>query len=283
MVMPRLIVRERHAFRFREADLKAVRTWQDVSGATCAYGYVGDGGNWMRWPGLVTFHVAADGTIDAFPERPVEPSTIVDLCRRTVEPIVLQSLGWETLHASAVCTPPGVFAICGERQAGKSTLAFALSRRGYRQYADDMLVLQVAPDGTRALDRPFGVRLRSEAASYFGFTPDGRHFQDVTEIDSRVDSGSTQPLAAVFVLRRTDTREPAVEPLRPAGALAAVLPHTYCFNPDENGRKRVLTNYLQITTTVPFYEVSFSTGLDRIDSVLNLVESVMNQPQVVNG
>jgi hypothetical protein len=233
----------------------------------------------MRWPGVVAFRFDSDGGLDAFPERPIDPSWIVDLCRRTVEPLALQSLGWETVHASAVCTASGVMAFCGERQAGKSTVAYALSRRGYQQYADDMVVLQVGSGEIRTLDRPFGVRLRSEPAAFFGFEPDGRHFQDVTPLTSDHENVSTRPIAALFVLRRIQAGDPEIERLEPGAALAAVTPHAYCFNPDGQGRKRLLRNYLHVATTVPVYELRFKAGLERLDSVLTHLEATIDQMQ----
>jgi hypothetical protein len=269
--MLRLIVRAPRADGFRDDELKSVRTWQDVSGTICARAYTGRGANWMRWPGVVVFRFDHGGTVDAFPERTVDPSWIVDLFRRTVEPLVLQTRGWETLHASAILASAGVVAFCGERQAGKSTLAYAFSRRGYEQFADDMIVIGAGAAEPRVLARPFGVRLRSEPAAFFGFEPDGRHFQDVTPLPSETEAVVTQPLRGICVLGRTPSGEPSIERCSPGDALAALVEQSYCFDP-QGDRTRLLKNYLHIAATVPVYAVRFADGLQHVESVLNALE-----------
>ncbi len=278
--MLRLAIHEPGVESFRESDSTRVRTWHDVFGVVCAHSYVNQTGNWLRWPGLVSFHCTENGTIEAFPDKPVAESVLRDLWRRTAEPLLLQALGWETLHASAVLTASGAFAFCGERQAGKSTLAYALSRRGYPQYADDTVVLQVESREIRALDRPFGVRLRSEPAAFFGFQPDRHHFQDVVPIPPGSERASTTPLAAICVLRQAPIAATAMNRMPPAAAMDAVVRNAHCFNPDEQGRKRLLKNYLRVTATVPVYELLFSTGLEHLGSVLECVEAAMNHTQM---
>src|SRR4029453_7921721 len=104
-------------------------------------------------------------------------------CRRPVVPIALQALGYETLHSSAVRFSSGVVGICGDRYAGKSTLAYSLARRGYAQHADDMLVLDVGKGDVRSIPLPFDVRLRSEASSFWGFQPRRSDNEAVASID----------------------------------------------------------------------------------------------------
>lgn len=280
--MLRLTIQEPGIDPFAGQDATPVRTWHDVSGAVCAHGYVGADTRWMSWPGFATFRFNGDGTLHAFPERPLDPSLIVDLARRTVEPLALQAMGFETLHASAVLTPAGCCAFCGERTTGKSTLAFALSRHGYAQQSDDMVVLQIERGTTRVLDRPFGVRLRPEAAAFFGFIPaNGRHFQDVATMESRpTPTLSTHPLAALFVLRRVASGEPHVERLQPGAAFRAVVANAFCFDPtDAAARRRMLQHYLHMTATAAVYELRFTPGLDRLGSILTCVEDAIRQMQ----
>jgi hypothetical protein len=276
--MLQLTIRTGSAEGFPLHGLTEVQTWTDLSGSVCAYGYVGPGADWIRWPGFVAFRFDQHGTFEAFPEGPADPRRILDLSRRVVEPLVLQALGWETLHASAVRTPAGIVAFCGERETGKSTIAYSLSRRGYPQHSDDSVVLQVTSRGITGLRLPFGVRLRREAASFFGFEADARQLQDVVPITAADgDRMSTEPLSALFVLRRVQDAEPVVERLTSAGALTALLAHAHCFNPKDAGsRRRLLENYLEMAAAVPVYELRFGAGLDRLPSVLACVERTVN-------
>jgi hypothetical protein len=262
---------------FHEPALKPVRTWQDVAGAVCAVGYVGRGAHWIRWPGTATFRIDAAGHLDAFPDPRVDLARVRDLCRRTVVPLALQALGYETLHASAVRFRPGLVGICGDRHAGKSTLAYGLARRGYEQHADDMLVLDVRPDEVRSIQLPFDVRLRPEASAFWGFEPRLPDNDAEPSIDLPGTAAvSAAPLAALFVLRRVDKGEPTAAPLPPATALTALLANGYWFDPtDADHRGRLVRHYLDITALVPVYELRFAPGLDRLDGVLDCIEAAV--------
>lgn len=259
---------------FNEDELSLVQEWRDLAGVVCARGYVGAGTHWIRWPGFASFRIDREGQVDAYPERSIDSARILDLFHRTIEPLALQALGWETLHASAVVMPRGLVGFCGECAAGKSTLAYGLSRGGYRQFADDSLVLHVSSQGLRALELPFSVRLRPQSAAHFDLTPDGQDPRQVAEVPVR-DAGrvSTEPLAALFVLSRITAGEPIVDQLTPSAAFRALLPHARCFDAkDPAVRRRVLEHYLALADLVPVYDLRFAAGLDRLPAVLACIE-----------
>ncbi len=266
-----LVIRPPTAFDPRA--LTEVHAWRDVSGVVCARGYVGNGQQWICWPGFAAFRFDACG-IEAFPARAIDPAHVTDLCRRSVEPLALQALGWEVLHASAVSTPAGLVAFCGECESGKSTLAYTLSRRGYRQFADDSLVMQVDEAGVRGLNLPFGIRLRKEAARFFGVVSDRERSSEVAPLVVQPhDEIATEPLSAILVVHRVEGTNPSVTRLSAGSAFVALLPHSRSFNPnDPVRRRRLLEAYLQVAATVAVYELRFSAGLDRIESLLDLVE-----------
>jgi len=268
-----LTIHDTSAAEFHEPALKRVRTWQDVNGVVCAVGYIGRGAHWICWPGAATFRISPNGHIDAFPDPRVDAATIRDLCRRTVVPIALQALGYETLHASAVRLSCGVAGLCGDRGAGKSTLAYSLSRRGHAQHADDMLVLDVGKNEVCTIQLPFDVRLRPEASVFWGFQPRGEENQAVASIDPpRAAPEAWVPLTALFVLRRGDQIEPSAVRLPAAAAWTALLANGYWFDPtDAEQRGRLVRHYLDVTALVPVYELRFAPGLDRLDSVLDCI------------
>jgi hypothetical protein len=265
---------------FHEPALTPVRTWQDVTGTVCAVGYVGRGAHWIQWPGMATFRIDPAGHLDAFPDPRVGAARIRDVCRRLVVPLALQALGYETLHASAVRVGAGLVGFCGDQEAGKSTLAYSLSRRGYEQHADDMLVLDVRQHDVRALHLPFDVRLRPEASAFWGFQP------CVNEAVASVDlpsAGGAAPatLAAVFVLRRVDAGIPLAAPLTPAAALTPLLVNGYWFDSTDTAqRERVVRHYLDIAALVPVYELRFAPGLDGLNAVLDCIEATITDSSV---
>jgi hypothetical protein len=280
--MLQLAIRDYGGVWFEHDGLVLVHEWHDVAGAVCAHGYVGDGSGWIHWPGVVAFRFGANGLVEAFPERLVDAAPIRDLFYRTVQPLILQALGWETLHASAVMTSAGVIAFCGDCESGKSTIAYSLSRRGHLQHADDSLVVMPESAGVRAVKLPFGVRLRPASASFLGFPADHRQLQDVIPIARHdLNRVSTDPLSALFVLSRVCAGEPSARRLAPSDAFKTLLPHARCFNAeDAAARRRSLNHYLEIVAAVPVYDLRFPSGLDRLSAVLDCIERSSGVPQV---
>lgn len=74
--------------------------------------------------------------------------------------IVAHWHGRESFHAGAFVADGGVWALLGEREAGKSSTLAWLALQGYEIFCDDVLILE----GTTALAGPRSVDLRAEAA-----------------------------------------------------------------------------------------------------------------------
>ena len=248
-----------------------VQTWRDVSGAVCAHGYAGPDCWAMELPGTGMFSLPrrsfSEGglTIHAFPTPEATRERVEDLYRRTVVPLFLQALGGETLHASAITTSRGAIAFCGERGAGKSTIAYGLAARGFEQHADDTLVLRVSEGSVTTEPLPFTPRLRPQSAAFF-------RSSDAPDT-APVVSSQSEPLSAVFILERDETlRHPQVKKLAPPQAFQALLAHAHCFEPDNpTERRRLLANYLDISTRVQVFEVAYAPGLEGLDRLLDLV------------
>jgi hypothetical protein len=250
-----------------------VQTWRDLSEAVCAQAYAGPGWWAMMLPRAGTFRLdlAAPHLIRVFVQPGGSPARLDDLYRRSVLPLLLQALGHETLHASAVKGSTGVLAFCGERRAGKSTVAYALARRGLAQHADDTLVLKVERAVT-TVPLPFSPRLRPPSARYFANAPGYPATSPV--------NGGPAHLAAIFILRPSDDAiEPEVIRLPPAHALQAVLAHAHCFDTESPAaRTRLMRNYLELSTQVPVLAVTYRPGLQRLEALLDAVLASAGEP-----
>ena len=77
--MLKLTIRPPGGSVFQTRGLTVVHHWRDLSGSVCAIGYVGANARWMRWPGFAAFRFDTSGWVDAFPEREVESSQILDV------------------------------------------------------------------------------------------------------------------------------------------------------------------------------------------------------------
>src|SRR5436853_3459621 len=107
-----------------------VEVWRDIHGTVSAYAEILGDEYWMHLPGLASFSFSPCGNeIAASVPGAVREDLVVDAYRRKVLPMALQVCGREVLHASAVRSAAGVTALCGVSEAGKSTIAYGLSRR----------------------------------------------------------------------------------------------------------------------------------------------------------
>ena len=246
--------------------------WLDPTGAAGAYASQRGSEYWIDVSNVAMFHYSAvTGQVvgvarDSIPEQQVRAS----YCR-IVLPSLLQALGYEMLHASAIRTQRGVVAFCGDSAAGKSTIATGLSRRGYPVWADDALVLEV---GARisAVALPFVVRLRQEPAEFFGLPGRG----DGSSYDLFGIEEDPVDLAAVCVLRRRAGSEggEVIGCHRGTAALTALLAHACAFNLEDLDRKRrMVTQYLAVAARVPVFEAVVQPGLERLSELLDQLEA----------
>jgi hypothetical protein len=232
----------------------------------------------MAWPYLATFRFGVDDpfiTAYARPDAPVD--VIWDVYRRTVLPMALQVLGWEALHASAIvatvkgASQPGIVAFSAVSETGKSTVAYALRRRGFPQWSDDGVVFRVEEHAS-ALPLPFAARLRPESCTMFGVDPAA--FAHVEENGA----GEQQyveplPITAICVLTRTaEGPSERIRAMEPAEAFPALLIHAHEFDPaNAERRARMMKTYLDLVAHVPVYEVAFLPDRNRMSHLLDVI------------
>lgn len=246
--------------------------WRDGQGLEYARAYLSDSASWIAWKNLATFAFAeGNAEVRAWPEPDVPADRVADVFQRVVQPIVLQALGCEALHASAVAGQDGVLAFCGIGHSGKSTVAYALGRRGYRQIADDALVLKVTPDRIAVRPLPFVASLRPASRLHFdklasaagaGRTPTS-------------NAGDLLRLKGVFILRQDAALSAPTGPdrLSPVQAFSALLTHAHCFDETSGGQtRRLAEDYLTIAAHVPVMTLIYPPRFAQIEWLLRLVE-----------
>lgn len=239
----------------------AVATWQDEHGRVFARAYGGPDLFDLIWTGIGRLTFARKSPLVTLRvERDVDHDTAADRFARFAQPIVLQALGYETLHASAVRTRDGVLAFCGVSGAGKSTLAYALGRRaGIDQVADDALVIV---DAARGLVQPLPFEPRLRPASR------------VLETGERTPSSASPAvhLAAVFMLDVEPGDPPVTQRVPAHEAFAALLTHAHCFDPrDRPAVERMVHHYLALAAIVPLFTLRYPRDLSRIDALCDAV------------
>lgn len=218
----------------------------------------------MHLPDVATFRLGTE--VVAFPLPPATPELVRDAFERSVLPMALQALGGEALHASGVLGPSGVVALCGESGTGKSTLAYALSARGYVLWADDAVAFEVTDAGVDTVALPFRINLRPDSAAVLG---DGR----VLESPERPPA----PLAVAVILRRGGARRVSVRRLAAGQAFAAALEQGYCYRPSDIERTAgMVSAYLDLVARVPVIEVRFEPEWDHFDALVDALDEIVS-------
>jgi hypothetical protein len=253
----------------------ATLVWVDYAGIPSAYFYRSEGDYWAYIPAVGAFRSGSDGQILALPNNGVPKGVVVDSYRRTIVPMTLQLLGRQVLHSSAVETRDGVIGFCADSQTGKSTIAFGLSRRGYRVCADDALAFETSGAGVQVFELPFSIRLRPASAEYFD-TP----VPTAPELgpDGRISVGEeVAPLAALCVLaRQPEGRRVELVRLDADAVIQRLLPHAYCFTLlDAELKRKTVEEYLRLAGHVPVYEVRFAAAIDELPGLLSEIERVL--------
>jgi hypothetical protein len=254
----------------------AATLWCDHQGTVGALSHTVAGKRWLHVLEVASFRLEpTHNRVLAVPCAGADPDTIFDEFERTVWPTLLQLKGCEVLHASAVRTAQGVVAFCAPSNTGKSTLAHALSERGYPLWVDDALAAEGRSEGVLSYPLASHVRLRPSSASYFGLPLE----QAVRgRVRRAVASGHKPlPLLAVYVLERA-TQLPngevmRVEPLPAPGALAELLKHALFFSQDTARKRQMIAQYAQLVNRVPVLRLRFRAGFDAFPSVLDALEA----------
>jgi len=250
-----------------------VEIWRDTTGAIYAYGERRGDECLMHVPGLASYSFTQHGDeVAATVAHGARAEVVLDAYRRRVLPMAVQVRGCEVLHASGVRSAGGVIGLCGVTQTGKSTVAFALSRRGYGLWCDDALAFEVSSGKPRAISLPFELRLRPPAIAVFGEPASDRAPEELN-----LPGSATAPFAGLFVLRRDEQSMPvSVRRLRFAPAFQAVLGHACWFTmQDTRDKRRVMDHYMDLIAETPVYDVSFRTGMEHLPRVLDAIESTL--------
>jgi hypothetical protein len=248
-------------------------------GGPFAYGWVDeDGDHWLEVASTAVFRFRPGSSeLVAIPHGSGVQASIVDAYQTSALPVAFQVSGCEALHASAVRMPAGVVAFCAYSGTGKSTVAYAMSRRGYALWADDAVVVDGSSgDPIVCHPIPFSLHLRAETRAFFEVGP----VLDPVRLEDGPGE-ETAPLAAVVLLERaaagSDCAGPAVERLSLAEALTGVLPHAHRFTLADPDRKRqTLLNYLDLAGRIPVFRARFRPGLPGLPDLLDRIEAAVH-------
>jgi hypothetical protein len=245
-----------------------VNEWRDDCGRVFARAFSSEEHYRIDWPGLGAF-VFRPGSRDVrvSPEPDARHEEISDTFDRLLQPVILQALGKQALHAAASVGPCGTIAFCGNAGSGKSTLGFAMRQAGYRQLADDALVLQLEQDRVGVCPLPFAPRLREASRLHFGYSDQN----PAPRVDVRP---ADLVLSAVFLLRQDDQIErPRLALLPQAQAFSALLAHAHCYDAqDPSHTKRLVESYLAMVSLVPVFALHYRPVLQQLPQLTEIIK-----------
>ena len=245
-----------------------VNEWRDDCGRVFARAFSSEEHYRIDWPGLGAF-VFRPGSRDVrvWPEADARHEEISDTFDRLLQPVILQALGKQALHAAASVGPTGTIAFCGNAGSGKSTLGFAMRQAGYRQLADDALVLQLEEDRVSVCPLPFAPRLRPASRLHFGYA--GQN--PAPRVDVRP---ADLVLSSIFLLRQDDQiGRPRLALLPQAQAFSAVLAHAYRYDAqDRSHTRRLVDSYLAMVSLVPVFALQYRPDLQQLPQLIEIIQ-----------
>jgi hypothetical protein len=248
---------------------REVCVWRDSDGGVFARAWASGTLRRIDWRDLGTFlFEPPTAIVRAWPAPASSAEAIEDTFARVLQPIILQAMGLQSLHGSAVLGRHGVLAFCGVGFSGKSTLAFALGRAGYRQIADDAVVLERQPDGIHVRRLPFAPGLRAASQRHF----DQPHSSTLGEA-----IGSVVPLRGIFILTQDEDAGEPLPPARipPVRAFSALLTHARCFDESDPVHiRRMVDDYLAVAEYVPVYSLCYPPRFLQLPALVDLVTRV---------
>lgn len=224
------------------------------------------------------YDISADGSTirwHAGP-RPAPEAIRADITGRVLA-TALHAAGRLCLHGSAVATSSdGSLAFVAPKYHGKSTLALALTRAGYRLMTDDVIPVDPGPPA-RAIPGVHQVKLWDDTAELFDVrrgtrAPGDKHLVHGLPEESLMFEPA--PLSVVYLLSpltgEQTMREPARRvPLPDVTAALALVRHA-ALGSMLGGAQAALIfeRAATLASTVPVYRLETVAGLERLDDVV---------------
>jgi hypothetical protein len=186
------------------------------------------------------------------------------------------------LHASAIEVDGRALVFCGPGRFGKTTLATAFLRTGYRVLSEDLVCVRQTPGGPAVVPGPAMLRVRPDVAERLGPIEGTR---EVLRDDERVHlvmedtlrgNGDPLPLHGILILKRglPEITLYRIEPERFLPELFSVS-----FNlPSDAERSRSFAGVVDLAGSVPLWLLDRPLEFATLDEVVDRVVSSCLSP-----
>jgi hypothetical protein len=177
------------------------------------------------------------------------------------------------LHAAAVEIGEGAVVLAAPRKHGKTTLALAFHRRGYRVLSEDLACCRLAPVPA-VLPGPALMRVRPDV--YDGHAPAGMHVVALrpdrvylaTDEDRR-GSAAPVPIIAVVFLREASHRI-AIAPTTPSTAITDLWALSFRL-PSHVGSAQKFNQLTRLADALPIWNLYRPLRLDALEATVERV------------
>lgn len=181
-----------------------------------------------------------------------------------------------SVHAAAVQVGDGALLVGAPSGFGKSTLAAAFWRQGYRVLSDDLSCIRAGDDGPRVVPGPALMRLRPDMAERLGVTamPGAHVTADRVRMrppDALVGDCSPVPLHGV-VLIGPEADEPSMERIPAAEAIPELWQLRFSL-PAAEDQAACFTGLAALADAVPVWRLSRPLTVASLPRVAEFVAS----------
>lgn len=234
------------------------------------------GDAYIYWPDIALFRILGGYSVIISPSLGVKESVLRLYILGPVLAILLHQRGHLVLHASSVAIDGSAVAFAARSGGGKSTVAAAISARGYPLLADDITAV-------RSTDLPLIVspgfprlKLWPDSATALGWDTEAmpRVHPDFNKHDYAVKNSfhcAPLPLKQVYLVSEGPKQE--IEHISRQEALIELIRHTY--------RVRLLhhvwpsshvEDYARLVNTVPVCRLTYPRDLALLPDLARMVE-----------
>ena len=193
--------------------------------------------------------------------------------------LVLRLQGVMCLHASGVCDGEGAVVFVGPPEAGKSSIAAAFVRSGWKLLADDLVPVSRRQGWSASSGYP-GLRLWAESAAIM-YGKEARFPRSsptwgkyLVEHRRGFAEGET-PLRAIFILEPRGDSSAIATQIGGTAAVMRLVENTYLnYLPCPKFRRQSLETIAEIAQEIPVLKI---TLLDRLDQLIDAVAYITEQ------